>query len=190
MKPSRNGIIHRIVSALGLALGVARGAPLGLREAAIEGRTDPIDPTTRYEGSDLYPRAVFLTGVGVLVGTGVIILLVYPVFSYLRHERAEVSPVPTAAARGGNPVPPEPRIQASPTTDLHDFRVWEESQLHDYHWVDRQKQTVSIPIDEAIRIVARRGIPPQPDPGGTTYFDPRAGTRVTGFEGKVEPEPK
>jgi hypothetical protein len=185
----RNSLFRRLVSSVGLAIGVTRGVPLGLREAA-EGERDPIDPTTRFEGSDLYPRAVFLTGIGVLVGTWVIAVLVYPLFTYLKHARAVESPAPTLAARGANPVPPEPRIQANPTADLHDFRVWEESQLHGYHWIDRGRQVVSIPIDEAIRIVARRGIPPQPDPGGTTYFEPHAGTRVTGFEGKVEPEPR
>jgi hypothetical protein len=56
--------------------------------------------------------------------------------------------------------------------------------------VDHARGVVSLPIERAIQIIARRGIPPQPAPPGMTYFDPRAGTRQTGFEGKVEPEPK
>src|SRR5690348_12977841 len=130
MRPTE--FVSRLVRTLGLSVGAARGVPQGIIEAH-EGPAEPLDPSTRFEPGDLYPKAVFLTGVGVLVGTWIIILLVYPFFVYLRHERAE-GEHPTAAARHGNPMPPEPRIQASPTTDLHDFRVWEESQLHSYQW--------------------------------------------------------
>jgi hypothetical protein len=181
--------LEAIVSRASLAYAALRGVPLGIREAA-EGPSEPIDPMTRFEGSDLHPRAVFLTGLGVLIGTWLIVVLVYPYFAYLQRERAVASPPPTAAARNGNPVPPEPRIQANPIQDLEGFRKWEDSQLHDYHWVDRSRGVVSIPIDEAIRMVARRGIPAQPAPAGQTYFDPREGTRLTGFEGKVDVESK
>jgi hypothetical protein len=188
-RSNSGGILHRLISGIGLALGAVRGIPLGAREAIEEATAEPRDPSTRFEAGDLHPKAVFLTGVGVLVGTWVIVMLVYPLFVYLKNERSG-GPPPPAAARQGNPVPPEPRIQANPKKDLHDFRVWEESQLNSYQWVDRAHQVVSIPIDQAIKIVARRGIPPQPAPAGQVYFDPRAGTRVTGFEGKVEPEPR
>jgi hypothetical protein len=185
----RSKLFGAIVARAGLAYAALRGVPLGIREAA-EGPAEPIDPNTRFEPSDLHAKAVFLTGIGVLVGTWLTVALVYPYFAYLKHERAVASPAPTAAARNGNPVPPEPRLQANPTQDLEGFRAWEESQLHDYHWVDRGRGVVSIPIDEAIRMVAKRGIPPQSAPAGQTYFDPREGTRLTGFEGKVELEPR
>ncbi len=62
--------------------------------------------------------------------------------------------------------------------------------MNSYRWVDRANGVVSIPIDRAIQIVAQRGIPPQPAPNNMTYFDPQVGTRRTGFEGKVAPEPR
>ncbi len=184
---SGRGLLRRMVSRIGLAVGFTRGIPLGLREA-IEGPTEPVDPTTRFESGDLNAKAVFLTGVGVLLGVWVVVVLVYPYFTYLAHEGAGGESAPVA--RQSNPAPPEPRIQANPTSDLNQFRAWEKSQLNSYHWVDRANNVVSIPIDQAIKIVAQRGIPPQPAPDAKTYFDPHAGTRLTGFEGKVEPEPR
>ncbi len=182
------GLLRRIVSRIGMAAGLARGVPLGLREA-IEGPAEPIDPTTRFESGDLNAKAVFLTGVGVLLGLWVVVVLVYPYFTYLAHERAGGAPA-AEVARPFSQYPPEPRIQANPTSDLNDFRAWEATQLNSYQWVDRDHNVVSIPIEQAIKIVVQRGIPPQPDPGGKLYFDPHTGTRLTGFEGKVEPEPR
>ena len=86
--------------------------------------------------------------------------------------------------------PPAPRIQASPATDLRDLRAYEDSQLNSYGWVDKQKGTVRIPIERAIELVARQGIPPQRAPKDLKLYPPQAGTRETGFEGKVEPEPR
>jgi len=142
---------------------------------------DPIDPTTRYEHTDLHAKWVVLTGAGVVVGMWIVVLLVYPVFAYFSHpaHRAAIRP---------NPQPPGPRLQAHPRLDLRDFRAYEESTLNRYGWVDRAHGIASIPIEDAIKIVASRGIPSQSAPDKLTYFDPRAGTRQTGFEGKVEPE--
>ena len=190
MKPNdRSGLMHRLITRFGLALGLVRGVPVGVREAH-EGETEPIDPTTRAEPGDVNSTAVMLTGASLLLTLWVIVVLVYPFFNYLRGERAETSPPPIAAARHGNPMPPEPRIQADPRRDLRDFRHYEDSELNSSHFIDRTHGIVSIPIDTAMRIVAQQGIPPQPAPADQTYFDPRAGTRQTGFEGKVEPEPR
>ncbi len=72
-------------------------------------------------------------------------------------------------------------------SDLQDVSAYEYGELNGYHWVNRAAGIVSIPIDQAIGTIAARGIPPQPAPPGMTYFTPEAGTRETGFEGKVEP---
>jgi hypothetical protein len=87
-------------------------------------------------------------------------------------------------------VPPEPRIQPSPRADLQQMRASEDGQLNSYGWVDRQKSIVRIPIDRAIAIVAAEGIRPQRAPENLKLYPPQAGTRQTGFEGKVLPEPR
>jgi hypothetical protein len=126
-----------------------------------------------------------LTGAGVLAGVWIIVLLTYPVFSYFAHVRAKTSPPPIQAAVHGTPQPPEPRLQDNPQRDLKELRAYEDAQLSGYHWLDRVHGTASIPIERAMRILAARGIPPQPS--SDQYFDPQSGARETGFQGKVEP---
>jgi hypothetical protein len=54
--------------------------------------------------------------------------------------------------------PPAPQLQTDPPQDLAKFRVDEEEQLNSYYWIDKQKGLVHIPIDEAMRKLAREGI--------------------------------
>jgi hypothetical protein len=149
---------------------------------------DPIDPTTRYEHRDINTKMVALTGAGVLVGMWLAVVLIYPFFRFLMRE---VQPaVPPALAQPVFVLPPAPTLQQNPTLDLRSLRAQENAALSSYKWVDAAKGVVSIPIERAIQLTAQRGIPPQPGPHDMTYFDPQAGTRLTGFEGKVAPEPR
>jgi hypothetical protein len=70
------------------------------------------------------------------------------------------------------------------------MRTREDWTLSHYSWIDKQNGVVSIPIDRAIQILTERGIPPQKQPPNLQLSQPHAGTRLTGFEGKVEPEPR
>lgn len=58
--------------------------------------------------------------------------------------------------------PPAPMLQTDPAADLRDFRAEEDARLRSYGWVDRAHGIVHIPIDEAMKRVARTGIPDFP----------------------------
>ena len=55
--------------------------------------------------------------------------------------------------------PPEPRLQESPALDLARFHAREEEELTTYGWIDKQNGVVRIPIERAMEIVAREGLP-------------------------------
>lgn len=55
--------------------------------------------------------------------------------------------------------PPGPRLQISPEHDLEQFRADENKRLNTYYWIDKQKGTIHIPIDEAMKKVVETGIP-------------------------------
>ena len=93
-------------------------------------------------------------------------------------------------ARKRRRLPPQPNLQSSPREDFQSFRAAQIGQLNKYHWIDRDKGVIGIPIQRAMDLTLQRGIPPQTGGGGFTYNPPQAGTRETGFEGKVEPEPR
>lgn len=63
------------------------------------------------------------------------------------------------------PAYPTPRLQASPPQDMARFYRQEMAELNSYGWIDRDKGVVHIPIDQAMRIIAKEGIKDWPAPG-------------------------
>jgi len=57
------------------------------------------------------------------------------------------------------PLPPEPRLQADPVADLRKQRVEEDAVLDDYGWVDRPRGVIRLPIERAMALLLRRGLP-------------------------------
>lgn len=56
-------------------------------------------------------------------------------------------------------VPPAPRLQVDAPADLAAMRAQEDQVLGSYGWVDRSEGKVRIPIDRAMDLIARRGLP-------------------------------
>lgn len=144
---------------------------------------------THFEQTDIEYRGVFVVFVSVLIGVWIVTAIVFGCFVLLKHVRAVESPSPLPISAHGNPLPPEPRLQRSPSDDLKAMRTATDWQLNHYGWVDKQRGIVSLPIERAMQIIAQRGIPPEKGPAHEVLAPPQAGTRATGFEGKVEPEP-
>jgi hypothetical protein len=146
----------------------------------------------RFEESDVNPRYVVLTGVGVLVFMYVAAMFVYLPFKHFSRERAKQSPPPlpiTAQAVHGVYLPPEPRLQQDPESDLAQYMAAANEKLNSYGWIDRKAGVVSIPINQAVDLIVQRGIAPQ-EAAPNMFYRPQAGTLESGLEGKVEPEPR
>jgi hypothetical protein len=109
---------------------------------------------------DINVRAVTKAGLG--IGGAVIIaaFLMWFLFDRFanRETRQSAQPEPMAAS---NPrkVPPEPRLQSTAVTELKQFRESEEALLHSYGWVDSEKGIVRIPVERAMELVAKEGLP-------------------------------
>ena len=54
---------------------------------------------------------------------------------------------------------PQPQLQVKPIPDLKEFHAEEDKVLNSYGWVDQPKGVVRIPIDQAIDVLAKRGLP-------------------------------
>ncbi|HEY7333821.1 MAG TPA: hypothetical protein VH639_02980 [Bryobacteraceae bacterium] len=144
----------------------------------------------RFEERDINARSVILTGVGVIVGTIVVVFIASGVRMWLVSARQSEGAQTQAAAAVPRQLPPAPRFQPSPPAEFNAYRAEQMAQLNNYNWIDRDKGVVAIPVQRAMDLLVQRGIPPQRAPAGMKYDPPQAGTRRTGFEGKVEPEPK
>ena len=55
--------------------------------------------------------------------------------------------------------PPGPRLQTDTAADLRRFRAEDAQRLTTYYWIDKQKGTVHIPIEQAMRKLVKTGIP-------------------------------
>jgi hypothetical protein len=56
-------------------------------------------------------------------------------------------------------LPPSPRLQASPRKELKDYCDAQEAELNSYGWVDQRMKVVHIPIDKAMDMVLKNGLP-------------------------------
>ena len=106
------------------------------------------NPNTAFEQED-WP----IGKVG-LIYLGTFIFLIIAPFVLMWAYSGSVSDV----SRRLEVKPPAPELQVDPAQDLAKFRAQEDKRLDTYYWVNRQKGTVHIPIDEAMKKLVQSGI--------------------------------
>jgi hypothetical protein len=112
-----------------------------------------------HEKSDVQPRAVARALVYLLIATAIVAAAVVPLTRRLVAVGSAGDPPLAPLAEGSGRRPPEPRLQEHPFEALRSLQAEEERLLSTPGWVDRDKGIVRIPIEEAMAIVARRGLP-------------------------------
>jgi hypothetical protein len=120
---------------------------------------DPrIDPQPGYELSDLRPGYIALFGIAltavIVAATVVASLLIH--FKAAEFSRQE-TPLPRLAQE--REATPGPRLQVGANKDLRQMRAGEDAVLNSYEWVDKTSGSVRIPIERAMEIVAKKGLP-------------------------------
>jgi hypothetical protein len=141
-----------------------------------------------HETSDVNIRAILGFAGIVVVVTIVCGVLVWGFFDLLESQAAardpKLSPLAMPATRmprttTGSPFfggAPQPQLITSEPTVLRALRQTEQTQLHQYGWVDQKGGVARVPIDQAKKLIAERGLPSRP--GGT---DPQLGTHAPAF---------
>lgn len=116
-------------------------------------------PTEPFDDRELRVRPILQVGIWTAVISAVAFVFVLFFYPFLiRMERAgdpPRSPIPEAAAR---PLPPEPRLQASPERDLAAYRAEQAARQTSYGWVDREAGVARIPVARAVDLLAERGL--------------------------------
>ncbi|MEO8594567.1 MAG: hypothetical protein ABI759_14720 [Candidatus Solibacter sp.] len=116
------------------------------------------DPRIQHETTDVNVWAVGKFAIGLVVITVLSLVLLFGLFKFFqnREETEKGTVVDTSK------VFPEPRLQRTPIVDLKAIRAEEDKLLNGYAWVDQQKGIVRIPVDVAIDVLAKRGLPSRP----------------------------
>ena len=113
-----------------------------------------------YERRDADVRALLKFGVGLAVTLVIVILAMRWTFSFLSKEEP-LGPPPTPF-ENARVLPPQPRLQPHPATDLKRYCEIEQQQLTTYGWVDQNNGLVRIPVDRAMDLVLEKGLPARP----------------------------
>jgi hypothetical protein len=116
-----------------------------------------------HEDSDVSAKGIFMFALG-LVALGVLIHaalgLVMQGFSG-RETRGRAVRPPLFAVEVE---PPAPRLQGNPGVQLMQFKQRELDQLNHYGWIDKGAGIARIPIDRAMDILTRTGLPERTGP--------------------------
>jgi len=111
-----------------------------------------------HEYRDASPWGIAMVGLGVVAMLVVTYLAVWGLFAYFDARQARADVPPPLLATTPQP-PPEPRLQVVPPRELREVVSSEEELLDSYGWVDPNTNTVRIPIERAMELLAERGLP-------------------------------
>jgi hypothetical protein len=144
-----------------------------------------------HESSEVNARGIIIFALG-LVALGVLIQaalgLVMQGFSG-REARGRAVRPPFFAVEVQ---PPAPRLQGNPGVELMQFKQEELAQLNHYGWIDKGAGIARIPIERAMDILARTGLPERtgpPEEGPERYL-PSGSEKALRSDGKPQTEAK
>lgn len=138
--------------------------------------TDPAggarrNPEIRSEKADANAGAIVRFLLYLVLGTVAVVVVLRWMFVTLAAWEERRQPPPPVMKVEVPPQPPLPRLQTQPAQELARYREEQQKALESYGWVNRSAGIVHIPIEEAMRLVAVRGLPVRseetPKPEGT-----------------------
>ena len=137
-----------------------------------------------HETSDVHVRPLAWLGVGLAVLVVISIVAMKGVFMLLDRQQAQndVAPPPMMTQRPQQP--PEPRLQTTPVPNLKLIVEQESKQLTSYRWVDSKSGVVRIPVDQAMKLLAERGLPARNESDQTSAVSGQRTGTAAGSETK------
>ncbi|MCG8606321.1 hypothetical protein MJD09_15220 [bacterium] len=114
-----------------------------------------------YEVSDAKFRSIALSGLLLAAVTVIAMVAMKGLFGFFQSQRDQVqvaaSPI-TAPAQPAN----APRLRILPEIDFQEFSARSDSVTNSYGWVVKEAGVVRIPIERAMELTLKRGLPVRP----------------------------
>jgi hypothetical protein len=120
------------------------------------------DVAAGHELSDVSIRGLVTFLAGLVISLAVVVIAVAGMFVWLMREAEEADPPQPPLANLRAKQPPAPRLQESPAHEMEDLAKAQAAVLRQTKWVDEQQKIVRIPIERAMEMVAKRGLPDWP----------------------------
>ena len=121
--------------------------------------TPTSQPQSSYELSDLSPTSIIIFGLGIAILIAGSIFAVVGLLNVFETRSLESQAVGPALLDTEQLPPTGPRLQANPERDLQDLQAADQAILTTYGWVDQETGKVRIPIDQAMDLLLKQGLP-------------------------------
>lgn len=121
---------------------------------------DPLhNADVAHEGSDVDVATILKFGAGLFATVVVCALIVRVIFGVLERQARVRDPQVSPVAVPAGQLPPGPRLVLREPVELAKFRAEEAATLEGYGWVDQTGGVARIPVEEAKKLLAGRGLP-------------------------------
>ena len=121
--------------------------------------TEPRDDSV-LRRRDVSISGVLQFGLWLAAGAIVVHLAAWGFFRLLEAQQSRAEePIPPMVAASLKRTPPEPRLEPDPLAPRLKMRAEEEAILTTYGWVDKKAGIVRIPINRAMELLVKRGLP-------------------------------
>lgn len=111
-----------------------------------------------YEVRDTHFRGLLYTGLGLLALMGLNLAISWMAYQYFEDSSVQPGEFPKTFTTPET-VPPAPVLQSNPHADLVRLRAREDSVLTGYAWVNRPAGLARVPVDRAMELLLRQGLP-------------------------------
>lgn len=116
-----------------------------------------------HETSDANVKAVFYSGIGLSIGLMTFgLLLSWGIYAIYKSRTPDPgAPARTFVVPDSTTLPPLPRLQSDPHVALVPFLRAQDSLLTSYGWVNKDSGIARIPIERAMELIVKSGLPVQ-----------------------------
>jgi hypothetical protein len=119
-----------------------------------------------YEESDVNHRTLLWWVTGLVATLAISVVASVLLFDTLERRALSLDPKFSPSAPLQNPPPPEPRLVTDEPQDLASVLKEEQARLHSYDWVDKPQGIVRLPIERALEVLAKEGVPSRASAAG------------------------
>ncbi len=116
---------------------------------------------TGHELSDLSPRTISFFAVGLAALILGVLVTSYGALVWLRDSAGRRAEPSSPLSITQEPIP-GPRLLVEPQLAMKTMRQQEEARLKSYGWIDQERGIAHIPIERAIDMLAKKGLPARP----------------------------
>ncbi len=117
-----------------------------------------VDKVKGHEQLDVRASSIVKFAIGLAVVIVLCMFLMAKMYSFLGAHQPVYGPPPSPLVKGRR-IPPGPLLEVSEGPTLQALHAKEDAILNNYGWVDKQTGTVRMPIDRAMDLLLKRGLP-------------------------------